>query len=209
MHAQETSPRRPYRMGRRRDSIESTRDRITAATFELHATIGPSRTTISGIAERAGVQRHTVYAHFPDLGALFLACTAHGMRVTGMPAADPWLTIPDARERLRHGLADLYRWYRSNEVMLRHVLFDPGPGLPATSEADPFETRMAVLTDALRIAWTVRPERRVTIDAAIAHAMAFTTWDTLTGSGLDDASAVELMTGLAVAVAAGTLPGGA
>ena len=54
-----------------------TRERIVEATVALHTSIGPARTTISAVAERAGVERHTVYAHFPDDGSLLRACSAH------------------------------------------------------------------------------------------------------------------------------------
>jgi hypothetical protein len=46
-------------MGRRREQIETMRERITEAAFGLHGTIGPSQTTISAVADLAGVQRHT------------------------------------------------------------------------------------------------------------------------------------------------------
>ena len=72
---------RPYRMGRRREQLDATRRRIAEAAFELHATVGPAQTSVSAVAERAGVQRHTVYHHFPDLGSLFRACTEHGCLV--------------------------------------------------------------------------------------------------------------------------------
>ena len=131
-------PRRPYRMQGRQDAIERTRDRIVAAAFELHATIGPSRTTVSGIAERAGVQRHTVYAHFPDTDTLFEACTAHGMRTTRMPDPTSWATIDDAADRLRHGLGELAAWYRTNERMLAATcIADVDPAAPPIREPGP------------------------------------------------------------------------
>ncbi|HWC30319.1 MAG TPA: helix-turn-helix domain-containing protein [Dehalococcoidia bacterium] len=45
--------------------------------MELHGTVGPARTTVAEIARKAGVQRLTVYTHFPDLTSLFAACTTH------------------------------------------------------------------------------------------------------------------------------------
>ncbi len=84
-------------MGRRQTAVEQTRERIVAAAFDLHATVGPSRTTIRAIADRAGLQRHTVYAHFPDLDSLYEACTVHGIRSTGMPEPDGWRTIDSPR----------------------------------------------------------------------------------------------------------------
>ena len=54
-----------------------TRLTITEATVRLHGSVGPARTTIKAIAAEAGVQRATVYRHFPDLESLFMACSAH------------------------------------------------------------------------------------------------------------------------------------
>ena len=80
---------RAYRMGRRREQLDAMSRRIAEAAFELHATVGPAQTSISAVAERAGVQRHTVYHHFPDLTSLMRACTEHGMRVTRTPRRRP------------------------------------------------------------------------------------------------------------------------
>ena len=94
-----------------RRALEATRQRIAEAAFELHTTVGPAQTSISAVAERAGVQRHTVYHHFPDMTSLIRACTAHGMRMTGIPDAASWLAIEDPIARLRHGLGELYAYY--------------------------------------------------------------------------------------------------
>ena len=96
-------------MGRRRESLEATRQRIAEAAFELHGTVGPAQTSISAVADRAGVQRHTVYNHFPDMTSLVRACTEHGMRVTGIPEAAPWRAIEDPAIRLRPGSASSTR----------------------------------------------------------------------------------------------------
>src|SRR3712207_6887531 len=49
--------KRPYRKRRRADQEEATRLRITEAAVDLHGSIGPARTTISAVAQRAGVDR--------------------------------------------------------------------------------------------------------------------------------------------------------
>lgn len=192
-------------MHRRLEHTQETRRRITAAAFDLHATIGPSRTTIRAIAERAGVQRHTVYAHFPEMESLYLACTQHGMRVTGMPEPGPWLAVSDPSARMRSGLADLYGWYRANERMLRNVLEDD-PGAPAAAEPDPFSARMTSLTEALTVGWSLADDAsRPMLLVVVQHAMRFDTWRSLTSAGLTDAGAVELLVGVTMGVAAGTL----
>ena len=61
-----TDQKRTYRKRQRADAEAETRRRITESTVELHGTLGPSRTSISAVAQRAGVRRSTVYRHFPD-----------------------------------------------------------------------------------------------------------------------------------------------
>jgi AcrR family transcriptional regulator len=196
--------RRPYTLRRRLAQLDETKERITAAAFGLHATIGPSRTTISAIAERAGVQRHTVYHHFPDLEALYEACTAHGMRVTGIPQAADWVVIEDPRDRLRRGLTDLYAYYRANERMLATILGDAGGSEPPT-EPDLFEQHMATLSKTLVDPWPKGGDADPTLTAMIAHAMGFDTWRSLTRAGLSDDEARDLLLNVVVGIAQGTL----
>jgi AcrR family transcriptional regulator len=186
--------------------VEETRRRIAAAAFELHATIGPSRTTIRAIADRAGVQRHTVYAHFPDMDTLYRACTEHGLRVTAMPDAASWTDIADPAARVRHGLTELFSWYRANERMLANVLHDVDPTAPLPSEPDLFEVRMWQLVDCLSADWRVTDQRQQSLlRAVVTHATSFDTWRSLTGSGLTDDEAVGLLVALAAGVAGGTI----
>ena len=190
-------------MGRRQIAVERTRERIVAATFELHASIGPSRTTIRAIAERAGVQRHTVYAHFPDIESLYEACTVHGIRSTAMPEPGGWRSIDDPNHRLRHGLAEMFAWYRANERMLGNVLSDLDPNAPAPTSPDAFDLRMGALLDALLDGLTIEPDgsptepdRRPILEAVVAHALDFTTWRSLVRGGLADDQVVTVLMGL-------------
>jgi AcrR family transcriptional regulator len=199
-------------MSRRRDAVEETRRRLVAAAFELHAEIGPSRTTIRAIAERAGVQRHTVYAHFPDLDALYQACTAHGMRETAMPEPASWVRIEDPLERLATGLAELYAWYRANERMLLNVLLDGGAEAAeaASTAPDPFSLRMVALGAALGAGLDVRDRAQGPYHrAVIAHALGFETWRSLTAAGLTDAQAIGLLVATLQGLADGALRPGA
>ena len=193
-------------MSRRQDAVDRTRDRIVTAAFDLHASIGPSRTTIRAIADRAGLQRHTVYAHFPDLEALYEACTVHGISSTGMPTPEGWRTIALARDRLQHGLIEMIRWYRANERMLGNVLFDVDPSAPPPATPDPFEVRMEVLLDVLMEGWQVGPDDEPTLRAVIGHALAFTTWRSLVAGGLVDDQVVVVLVGLVEGVADGSIP---
>ena len=105
---------RTYTMKRRAAGQAETRQRIVEAAVELHCTVGPSQTTVSMIAERAGVQRHTFYAHFPDDRSLWMACSNLFFERDPMPDAAPWPAIVDVSVRLRTALTELYVWYARN-----------------------------------------------------------------------------------------------
>jgi len=98
---------RTYTLKRRAEQQAETRRRIVDAAIDLHSSLGPAQTTISMVAERAGVQRHTVYAHFPDEKTLLLACSAETNERDPPPEADAWRAIADRDERLRAGAATL------------------------------------------------------------------------------------------------------
>ena len=200
-----TKPGRPYRMTRRLEHLEATRQRIAEAAFELHSTIGPAQTTVSAVADRAGVQRHTVYHHFPDMTSLMQACTAHGMRVTGIPTAASWRAIEEPSARLHHALAELYAYYRSNARLLGNVVRD----MPLTADIggqEAFVDHMSGLFAALADGWPGGADVQRVRMAAIGHAMSFETWRSLTGNGLQDGEAVDLMVGLVTAIEAAQAP---
>ncbi|HVL70347.1 MAG TPA: TetR/AcrR family transcriptional regulator [Beijerinckiaceae bacterium] len=115
---------RSYTLKRRAEKQAETRRRIVEAAVDLHGTVGPGLTTLSMIAERAGVQRHTLYAHFPDERSLYLACSALHMEREPMPDPEPWRAIADPAERLRTGLQALYGWYGRNATLAGCVLRD-------------------------------------------------------------------------------------
>src|SRR5215204_1067879 len=115
---------RTYKLKRRAEQQAETRQRIVEAAVELHSSVGPALTTISMVAERAGVQRHTLYAHFPDERSLLLACSGLAAERDPLPDADPWRAIADRRERLRIGLRALYDWYGRNAERAACVLRD-------------------------------------------------------------------------------------
>jgi AcrR family transcriptional regulator len=178
-----TAMPRKYDLGRRADSKAATRRQITAAAVELHATVGPARTTISAIAERAGVQRLTVYRHFPEERDLLAACGAHWLAESPPPDPAPWAAIADPRERVITALTQIYGWYRANEGMIGNTERD-APELPALAQiADP--SRYLDPVKAL----LGPPEQ----SAALGHALAFTTWRSLTRQGLSDHDAAALI----------------
>src|SRR5215475_15212392 len=96
---------RTYTLKRRAEQQAETRRRIVEAAVDLHGSVGPAATTFSMVAERAGVQRHTLYAHFPDERSLFMACSGLVHERDPPPDAEPWRKIDDQSERIRTGLA--------------------------------------------------------------------------------------------------------
>lgn len=194
MSAEHTEGRRKrsYRKRRRAALEEETRARITEAAVKLHGTLGPARTTVSAVAAEAGVQRATVYRHFPDAESLFAACSGHWLAHNPPPDAERWTEISDPESRLRSALGELYAWYARTAYMLEPTSRDASL-VPAM--ARPVEARLAYLDRAREILLKGRSERgRSRSAAAIGHALAFETWRSLVrDQGLDDAEAVELM----------------
>ena len=115
---------RSYTLKRRADQQAQTRQRIVDAAIDLHGTVGPARTSLSMVAERAGVQRNTLYAHFPDERSLLLACSGTSLERDPPPDAEAWRRIVDRAERLRTGLKAIYGWYGGNAQLLACVLRD-------------------------------------------------------------------------------------
>jgi AcrR family transcriptional regulator len=188
--------KRPYRKKRRAELEEATRRRITESAMELHGTLGPSRTSVSAVAEHAGVRRSTVYRHFPDETALFAACSAHWRAANPTPDIGRWLTIEDPDERLRSALQELYAFYRSTERMMDNLIRDEAlmPVVKWTFEG--FRAFLAAARDTLMAGRGSRKRQR----AAVGHALAFTTWRSLAREqGLDDAQAADLMCRLVAA----------
>jgi AcrR family transcriptional regulator len=115
---------RNYRLKRRAEQQAETRQRIVDAAIELHTEIGPAKTTFSMVAEKAGVQRHTLYAHFPDERSLVMACSGHMQEQSPPPDAEAWRGIEDRRARLTAGLTEIYGWFEKHAQLLSSVLRD-------------------------------------------------------------------------------------
>ncbi|KAB2917073.1 MAG: TetR/AcrR family transcriptional regulator [Hyphomicrobiaceae bacterium] len=180
---------RTYTLKRRAEAQAATRRRIVEAAVELHSSVGPALTTISMVAERAGVQRHTFYAHFPDERSLALACSGLHMERDPLPDADAWRAIADRPERLRVGLLALYGWYERNAQLAGCVLRD-AEYHPLTREITEmrFGPYMAAYQDVLDAKLTPKQH-------AVLHlALSFFTWRTLVREGgLKQGAAVDAM----------------
>jgi AcrR family transcriptional regulator len=186
--------KRPYRMKRRAEQQERTRLRITESTVELHEKLGPSGTSISAVAERAGVRRSTVYRHFPDEESLFIACTSHWMAANMPPDLAAWAAIDDPLDRLRTALTELYGHYRSTQAMMEHILRDEETMPVVRQMFTGFRDYLEAARKTLMAGRGERGAARRRVSAAIGHALSFAAWSSLVREqGLDDPEAVELM----------------
>jgi AcrR family transcriptional regulator len=194
---------RRYRKRLRAEQELRTRRAITEAAMKLHGTVGPAQTTVSAVADEAGVQRATVYRHFPDEATLFQACSSHYAALHPAPDPSEWAEIRDPDQRLRRGLSDVYRWWEETEDMMTLVLRD-APLVEGMAPA--VEGGFAYLDEVRRVLLRGRPERgkaRRRAAAALGHALAFSTWQSLVRrQGLTLADSVELMAALVQSEAA-------
>jgi AcrR family transcriptional regulator len=170
---------RKYELRKRAERQEETRRRIVEAAIELHSTVGPARTSVSAIADRAGVQRHTYYRHFPDERSLGLACSGLYVERNPMPDPGPWRAIPDPEKRLRRGLGEIYEYYERNEPMLSNVTRD--------ADVDPLTAELAsmrfgpAMAEFREVLASGRRSKRAL--ALLDVALAFSTWRMLTREG--------------------------
>jgi AcrR family transcriptional regulator len=194
--------KRKYELKQRAAEMAETRRRITKAAVELHGTVGPARTTMSAVAVRAGVQRHTVYRHFPSEADLFGACSAHFFAEHPWPDFESWRSIGDPDRRLALALDELYAYYEQTEAMFSNVLRDVEVVESLRTTMVPIQGLFAAMTEILAAGRTVRGRRRV-LTAALRHILDFHTWRSLTvDNGLGRDEAVELVTALVDAAAA-------
>ena len=184
-------------MKKRAELEEQTRTRITESTVALHQELGPARTSISAVAERAGVRRSTVYRHFPDEEALFAACTSHWRAANPPPDPSAWAAIEDPGERTEAALRELYAFYGRTEAMYTSVLRDE-PFVPIVQRMlGDFYGYLGAIQDSLMAGRGLRGRAARRTRAAIGHALAFPTWRSLTREqGLADSDAVALMRAL-------------
>src|SRR6266545_4954515 len=195
--------KRKYELRARAERQAETRRRIAAATAALHDEVGPARTTVTEIARRAGVQRLTVYNHFPDEGELFAACQARFFATQPPPELEGALALREPGERLRAVLGAMYRWYRKTEHGFTPVLLDRGtvPALDQLLERT-VDAQQSELAASLAAGFGVRGSRGKRLRALIRLALEFWTWRRLKEEGLDDPEAAGVMTELIASLAA-------
>jgi AcrR family transcriptional regulator len=183
-----TKVKRIYTLRRRAQQQENTRRKIVEAAVELHGSLGPGRTTFSMVAERAGVQRHTLYAHFPDERSLYLACSGLAFERDPLPDPAAWRAIADQRKRLRAGLRAMYDWYARNAALVACALRD-AEYHPLTREMAQlrFGPQLETYYEVLGKGLTARQKLMLRV------ALSFFTWRTLAQeSGLTQSASVTL-----------------
>ena len=180
---------RTYTLKKRAEQQAETRQRIVEAAVELHSTIGPAATTISMIADKAGVQRHTFYAHFPDERSIFMACSGHVYGQDPIPDGAAWRGIADGRERRATALRTIYDWYGRNASLLSNVMRDVAHH-PMVQEIQKTQVLPVIKLWNEVLGAKLSTKQR----AMLALALSFYTWRTLTrDAGLKPAAAVDAM----------------
>jgi AcrR family transcriptional regulator len=196
---------RPYRMKRRAESQQRTRERITESAVALHGTLGPARTTMSAVAEHAGVRRSTLYRHFADEAALFEACSAHWAAANPPPDLAAWAGIREPEERLGVAVLELYAYYGRTEAMLENLLRDEASVATVAERFAAFHAFLAAARDVLMAGRGVRGGARRRTLAALGHAVSFSTWKSLVREqGLKDAEAAALVGALVAGAGSAT-----
>ena len=184
---------RKYEQRKRAEQQEETRERIVRAAVDLHRRVGPARTSLSAIAEEAGVQRNTLYRHFPDERSLFQACSGAFFAEHPLPDPAPWKELDDPVERARRALGELYAYWEDNEEMTANVLRDGEVHELVREMSARRGPAMAALADAIVTGWP-RGRRRNRLVAAAELAIGFRTWQSLVrSSGLSSKAAADLM----------------
>jgi AcrR family transcriptional regulator len=192
-------------MKQRAKDQERTREKIVSATAALHGSVGPKNTSISAVAEKAGVQRLTVYRHFPTEESLFLACSTHWLNENPPPAPGTWETEEDAERRIARALRATYDYYRRTSSMWRLVYRDIDQVPAMQGPLDAFHDYLAGIRDDLVAQWQPKGRKSKSLKATVGHLLSFGTWDSLRQQQLDDKQMADL--GLRWIAAAHPAPG--
>jgi AcrR family transcriptional regulator len=194
--SRETTPKRKYELKKRAEEMAGTRLRITEAAIDLHGTVGPSRTTLSAVAERAGVERRTLYRHFPTEADLVAACSTHYFAANPWPDLGNWRAIRDPQQRLQRALDELYAYYERTEPMLSSVLRDAELVDFARDAVAPLGAHLDEAAEVLTAGRHARGRRRQLLTGALRHALAFSTWRSLSSNGIGRSDAARLSAAL-------------
>ena len=185
--------KRKYTKTRRAEQQDQTRERIVEATVKLHQELGPANTSIKAIAEEAGVQRLTVYRHFPDDASLFQACTSHWLELNPPPNMAAWAQIDDASECSRAALLAFYRYYRQTEKMWTGAYRDVDKLEALQGAMGQFEAYLDQVRDDLLARWNVKANIKKPLAITLRHCLCFSTWASLKKENLSDKKIADLV----------------
>jgi AcrR family transcriptional regulator len=185
--------KRKYTKTRRAAQQDETRERIVEATVKLHEELGPANTPIKAIAEKAGVQRLTVYRHFPDDASLFEACSTHYLEMHPPPNMADWAEIVDASERSYTALLAFYHYYRQTEKMWASVYRDADKVEAVKGPMEQCEGYIDAVCDDLVAAWNKTHTAKKQLQVTLRHALRFSTWQSLKNTKLKDEKIAELV----------------
>jgi AcrR family transcriptional regulator len=185
--------KRKYTKTLRAEQQDETRKRIIDALIALHQEVGPANTTVKAVAEKAGVQRLTVYRHFPDETRMLQACTSHWLELNPPPAADEWAAISDPCERCHAALLAFYRYYHRTQSMWVSSYRDVANVEALHKPMEEFEAYLDAVRDELLKAWKTKAGTKNRIKAILRHGLRFSTWQSLNEELQNDEKIADLM----------------
>lgn len=185
--------KRKYTKTLRAENQEQTRERIVEAAMLLHETVGPAHTSIKAVAEQAGVQRLTVYRHFPDDISLFQACTSHWLELNPPPQPEIWSGTADPLQAIRLALQNFYRYYRQTQAMWRASYRDVDQVVALQLPMQEFENYLDQTQEALAGNWKIAKKKRDLFKKTLRHGLRFSTWESLQRENLSDTQMAELV----------------
>jgi len=186
--------KRKYNKTRRAEKQDETREKIVEATVALHEELGPANTSIKAIAEKSGVQRLTVYRHFPDLISLFQACSSHWFELNPPPNMAEWAGIENPGDRSHTALLAFYRYYRGTEKMWSSVYRDADKVEALRGPMGQFEAYIDQVRDDLLDSWNIKKNKKA-LAITLRHCLRFSTWSSLKTENLSDKQMAVLVMG--------------
>lgn len=184
---------RSYRQVARAGAHRRTHERIVdaAEAYYRATTIAPAN--FSAIAKGAGVQRLTLYRHFPDDAALLRAVLDRWHARHPLPA-DRWSTVADPRQRLRVALDSLYQYYAGAEPTIALLSAARDRHIIVADWLDAVDRRLAAFRDRLAAGWGVTGRAQQWLGAVVGHTLDSSTWRSLVRQGgLSSTDAARLM----------------
>ena len=186
--------KRKYKKTKRAEQQGKTRERIVEATVALHEELGPANTSIKAIAERAGVQRLTVYRYFPDDVSLFQACTSHWLSFNPPPDMSDWQDIEEVEEKTATALLAFFKYYRGTETMWTGAYRDVEDVAALREVLKGFEGYIDNVRDGLLASWKLKGKSKQQLSITLRHCLRFTAWQSLKRQKLKDKQIVDLVT---------------